>query len=853
MLRSPGTAVALAFAVVLAGCSHSGVKPSTPAPGGTARAYDFGPWPKGQSPEEIGARVAARFIASPHPHFGRDIKVDPPKRITYPEVCTWYGALTFADLMHDKELVQKLAQRFEPLYGEEKHLVPLPDHVDHTMFASLPFELYMQVQDARHFEMARDMADKQWAEPFGPRAKPESWEYHKKGLTWQTRMWIDDMYMITAAQAQAYRATGDRKYIDRAAKEMVVYLDELQKPNGLFYHAPDVPFFWGRGNGWMAAGAAELLSSLPEDNPDRPRILAGYKKMMATLLQYQGKDGMWRQLIDRPESWPETSSTGMFAFAFVTGVQKGWLDAKTYGPAARKAWLGLISYLDENADIREVCQGTNKKNDYQYYMDRQRITGDMHGQAPLLWTASALLRGTRVAASKMSKAPAAMAASAPAPATTASAAEVAPPAPRTVPRATTESEFREVLARVAKLNVKPVVDGEYAAVETLDAALAAKAPEGITWNYPWGVTLYGLIRSTDATGDEEVRKYVVEHDRAIGRYYQWLTDVETRLADVPDAKAFIEPASTPATGTPRPPVTRLTDFLHRSKVRGLVRLGSLDSCGAMSTQMLEAMLRHPDQATPEMKRVVERAADWVVNKQARLPEGTLWRPRSPEGPTVWPDDLYMGGVFLTRWYLYTGDRKHLDDAAQQVITMAARMQDKDGLWFHGYFENDKKPGTIKWGRGMGWAVFANAEVLSVMPDDHPDRAKLIDILKRSIDGLKKHQAPSGMWRQIVDMPELWEETSATAMFAYSIARAANRGWIDKSEMAVARKAFEALSTQVNADGSVENTCEGTNIRLTVDYYRDRKRPQNDRHGVGVLLLAGTEILAPQPVKYAATR
>lgn len=834
--------IAVVFGLLLAGCSHGGVKPA--ATGAAARSYDFGPWPKGQSPEEIGARVAERFIASPHPHFGRDIKVDPPKRITYPEVCTWYGALTFADLMHDKELVRRLAQRFEPLYGEEKHLVPLPDHVDHTMFASLPFELYLQVKDGRYLELARDMADKQWAEPFGPRAKPESWEYHKKGLTWQTRMWIDDMYMITAAQAQAYRATRDRKYIDRAAKEMVVYLDELQKPNGLFYHAPDVPFFWGRGNGWMAAGAAELLRSLPADNPDRPRILEGYKKMMATLLRYQGQDGLWRQLIDRPESWPETSSTGMFAFAFVTGVQNGWLDSKTYGPAARQAWLGLVSYLDDNADIREVCQGTNKKNDYQYYMDRQRITGDMHGQAPLLWTASALLRGTRVAASASPSAT-------PAPAV-AAAPEVPAAVTRNVPRATSDSEFREVLARVAKLNVKPLADGDYPAVETLEAARTAKAPEGITWNYPWGVTLYGLIRSTDATGDDEVRKYVVEHDRVIGRYYQWLTTVEASLADVPDAKALVEPAST-AGATPPREITRLTDFLHRSKVRGLMRLGSLDSCGAMGTQLLEMMLRHPDQATPELKPVVERIADWVASKQARLPEGTLWRPRSPEGPTVWPDDLYMGGVFLTRWYLYTGDKKHLDDAAQQVISMAARMQDKDGLWFHGYFENDKKPGTIKWGRGMGWAVFANAEVLSVMPEDHPARPRLLEILRLSIDGLKKHQAPSGMWRQIVDMPELWEETSVTAMFAYSIARAANRGWIDKSEMAVARKAFEALTTQVNPDGSVENTCEGTNIRLTVDYYRDRKRPQNDRHGVGVLLLAGTEILSPAPVQYGSAR
>ena len=142
----------------------------------------------------------------------------------------------------------------------------------------------------------------------------------------------------------------------------------------------------------MAAGMAELLRSLPKNNAGRDRIMKGYTTMMASLLQYQSADGMWRQLIDDPESWPETSCTGMFTFAMITGVKNGWLDAATYGPAARKGWLALIAYIDANADIREVCEGTNKKNDRLYYLNRKRLTGDLHGQAPILWCATALLR-----------------------------------------------------------------------------------------------------------------------------------------------------------------------------------------------------------------------------------------------------------------------------------------------------------------------------------------------------------------------------------------------------------------------------------------------------------------------------
>ena len=353
-----------------------------------AQSADLTNWPKGTSPKDIGTRVAERFLATPHTNFNRPT---PPSRITYPEICTWYGALKFARETKNKGLSKKLQERFEPLFKEEASLVPVPDHVDLTVFGAIPLELYMQTGDQRYLNMGLNIADKQWGPPEGPRVKPESYKYYNMGLTWQTRMWIDDMFMINAVQAQAYRATKDQKYIDRAAKEMVVYLDSLQMPNGLFYHAPDVPFFWGRGNGWMAAGMAEILTSLPQSHPDRPRIMKGYKMMMKSLLKYQATSGMWRQLIDEPASWEESSGTGMFTYAMITGVKNGWLNKKSYGPAVRKAWLALVSYLDSDANVKDVCEGTNKKNDKQYYLDRKRVTGDLHGQAPILWSAAALL------------------------------------------------------------------------------------------------------------------------------------------------------------------------------------------------------------------------------------------------------------------------------------------------------------------------------------------------------------------------------------------------------------------------------------------------------------------------------
>ena len=231
----------------------------------------------------------------------------------------------------------------------------------------------------------------------GTNLSPEVSAWVAQGLSWHSRFWIDDMYMLTLVEVQAFRATGQPVYLDRAALEMTAYLDKLQQTNGLFYHALDVPFFWGRGNGWVAAGMSELLRSLPENHPKRARIVDGYKKMMASLLKFQGADGLWHQLIDHPESFEETSCTGMFTFAMITGVKNGWLDEKTYGPAARKGWLGLVQRINDQSEIRDVCAGTNKRNELQYYLTRPRNTGDLHGQAPILWCASAWLRPSATA------------------------------------------------------------------------------------------------------------------------------------------------------------------------------------------------------------------------------------------------------------------------------------------------------------------------------------------------------------------------------------------------------------------------------------------------------------------------
>ncbi len=366
----------LSLAVTAAGM----LRAATPA--------EFTNWPAGTAPAEIGQRVAENFAASQF-----QWQTDPRRRyVIYPEICAWYGSLDVARLTNNADLQQRLFAKYDVLLTPEGAARVSPDaHVDYRIFGVVPLQFALQGRGDAWRAIGLTYADAQWGNPV-----------IVDGVSPEARWWIDDMYMLPILQVQAFRASQQAKYLDRAALTMAAYLDKLQQPNGLFLHAPDSPFYWGRGNGWVAAGMAELLRDLPPSNPHHARILAGYRQMMAALLKTQGEDGLWKQLVDKPESWGETSGSAMFALAFVTGVKQGWLDEQAYAPAARKAWLALVSHLDANANLGEVCIGTDKaqkatksddlKVQYDFYLKRGRKAGDLHGQSPMLWTAAAFLR-----------------------------------------------------------------------------------------------------------------------------------------------------------------------------------------------------------------------------------------------------------------------------------------------------------------------------------------------------------------------------------------------------------------------------------------------------------------------------
>ena len=319
-------------------------------------------------PEEIGKRVVSHIV-------------EQRVKWRYQRVCAYYGACKLSEAISDQSILQQMEECYTPfLEGKSK---AHSGHVDYNVFGIWPFEMYRQTGNEQYLTLARDLADDEFKNP------------REDGLSEYSRFWVDDMYMVGSLQVQAYKSTHDIVYLDRAALQLKVYCDSLQKTNGLFFHREDVPFYWGRGNGWAAAALTEVLMVLPEDHEHYRSLLGSYKNMMASLKDFQGEDGMWHQLLDYPDSYPETSCTGMFLFAMASGLNKQLLPETEYKAVVMKAWNALAAYVNDKGKTRNVCIGTNAKNSEWHYLKRLRKTGDFHGQAAVLWATSAMAEYTK--------------------------------------------------------------------------------------------------------------------------------------------------------------------------------------------------------------------------------------------------------------------------------------------------------------------------------------------------------------------------------------------------------------------------------------------------------------------------
>ncbi len=329
-------------------------------------------------------------------------------------------------------------------------------------------------------------------------------------------------------------------------------------------------------------------------------------------------------------------------------------------------------------------------------------------------------------------------------------------------------------------------------------------------SYEWGVTYSAMLRAAETTGDKKYAEYVKKRFDFLAK---WIPAVKEKfpLEYIRKKNLFVQPISPHA----------------------------LDDAGAVCAAMIKATVNG---SQSNLRPLIDHYVDFVANKEYRLSDGTLGRNR-PQKNSLWLDDMYMGIPSLAQMGKLTGDSKYFDDAVKQVKQFAQRMfNEQKGLYMHGWVESMETHPEFRWGRANGWALMAKAELLDVLPADHPGYSFVLQHFKKHVAGLAQYQSGSGLWHQLLDRNDSYLETSATAIYAYCIAHACNKGWIDPVTYApMAMLAWNAVTTKINAKGQVEGTCVGTGMSFEPLFYYHRPVNVYAAHGYGPVILAGAEV------------
>lgn len=329
-------------------------------------------------------------------------------------------------------------------------------------------------------------------------------------------------------------------------------------------------------------------------------------------------------------------------------------------------------------------------------------------------------------------------------------------------------------------------------------------------SYEWGVTYGAMFLATESTGDPKFREYTTKRTEFLANIYPYYKSLWN------------------------------SGFKSRNPYSRVIEPKALDDCGSMCNALIKTFQQTNNE---KLRPMIDGFADFILNKEYRLKDGTIARNR-PQRNTLWLDDMYMSIPALAQLGKLTGDKKYFDEATNQVMKFADHMFIKEkGLLRHGWVEEMKEHPSFYWGRANGWVILTLSELLDVLPESHPERTKILDLFRAHIKGIAQYQSGSGFWHQLLDRDDSYLETSATAIFTYCLAHGINKGWIDP--LAYGPQAvlgWNALSTKVNAQGQVEGTCVGTGMGFDPAFYYHRPTHPLAAHGYGSTILAGAEMI-----------
>lgn len=295
---------------------------------------------------------------------------------TYIPALALIGRLLLGDLDGASRLaeVERIAAAYlqgKPSLGERTTGSHLSGHL---LFA----DLHERTRRPEYLELARKAAEMGF-EPDG--SLLPSMPFHNA--------MSDSVFMGCAILARVGRLTGEDRFFRMALRHLRFIRGLDLRPDGLYRHSPLDPTAWGRGNGFPALGLALALSDWPAEDPGFSEILEMFQAHLAVIAQYQHASGAWHQVLDRPESYREFTSTAMFSFAFTRGLRKEWLNRRDFEAVADRAWRAVQARVKSDATLVDVCRSTGRQTSLRAYLDREAILGrDDRGGAMALLAAT---------------------------------------------------------------------------------------------------------------------------------------------------------------------------------------------------------------------------------------------------------------------------------------------------------------------------------------------------------------------------------------------------------------------------------------------------------------------------------
>jgi rhamnogalacturonyl hydrolase YesR len=221
-------------------------------------------------------------------------------------------------------------------------------------------------------------------------------------------LWVDDMFMGIPVIAYMGKFTGDTKYYDEAIKQVMQFSDRMFIPKkGLYLHGwveamnPHPAFHWGRANGWALLTKVEVLDAIPEGYPGRDKVLALLRAHIAGLSQYQSGEGFWHQLLDRNDSYLETSCTAIYVYCMARAINQGWIDVLAYGSQVQLGWHAVTTKVNDRGEVEGTCVGTGMAFDPAFYYYRPINKHAGHGYGPVILAASEMYKLTKTQYPKM--------------------------------------------------------------------------------------------------------------------------------------------------------------------------------------------------------------------------------------------------------------------------------------------------------------------------------------------------------------------------------------------------------------------------------------------------------------------